>query len=49
MSIRFGSLVLLTALLTGGLARPSAAQSVWAPVYNPANGHWYQVVRVAGG
>jgi hypothetical protein len=47
VSIRRGGFTLLAALLLAALARPSAAQS--APVYNPANGHWYQAVLVPGG
>ena len=43
MFIRRGGSLLLTVLLLGAIARPGAAQS--APVYNPANGHWYQLVR----
>src|SRR5260370_9079580 len=39
--------LLLALLLLASLARPGAAQS--GPVYNPANGHWYQAVLVAGG
>src|SRR5437764_8293600 len=44
---RFLSRMGLAALLLSGTARPGAAQSM-APVYDPANGHWYQTVRVAG-
>ena len=44
MSNRILAVLLLTVALLGALARPSAAQS--APVYDPANGHWYQLVRV---
>ena len=39
--------LLLAALLLGGIARPSTAQSA-LPVYDPANSHWYQAIRVAG-
>jgi hypothetical protein len=34
-------------LLLVGLARPGAAQS--SPVFDPANGHWYQAVIAPGG
>ena len=34
-------------LLLMGLARPGAAQS--SPVFDPANGHWYQAVIAPGG
>ena len=37
----------LIALLVGAL-QPAAAQNP-VPVYNPANGHWYQVVLTPGG
>lgn len=47
MSIRFRCLLGLSAVLLGGIARPGAAQST-APVYNPANGHWYQYVSPPG-
>src|SRR5437762_1741577 len=40
------SLALLTALLLGRIAGPGVAQS--PPVYNPANGHWYQDFRTGG-
>jgi hypothetical protein len=45
--IRRGSLVLLGVLL-GSAARPAVAQSTSVPVLNPASGHYYQAVRVAG-
>jgi len=37
----------MTAVLLAGIARPGAAQSA-SPMYNPANGHWYQYVRLSG-
>src|SRR5438034_10728326 len=46
--IRCGSFILLAVLLLGGIGRPVAAQSTTAPRLNPANGHHYQAVRVAG-
>jgi hypothetical protein len=48
LSSRFGSLVLLVALLVVAPVPPCAAQFTSPPVQNPANGHWYQTVRVAG-
>jgi Protein of unknown function (DUF642)/Fibronectin type III domain/Lectin C-type domain len=39
---------LLAAFLCFAGVLPAAAQSPSPPVYNPANGHWYQVVRVPG-
>jgi hypothetical protein len=33
------------ALLLGLLVRPGAAQEPTPPVFNPANGHWYQVIH----
>src|SRR5205807_1130059 len=32
-----------------GLTLPQVNGAVTPPVYNPANGHWYQAVRVPGG
>src|SRR6266851_756137 len=46
MNLRHRSSLLLALLLLASLARPGAAQS--GPLYNPANGHWYQLVRVPG-
>src|SRR5947209_6729782 len=53
MSIRRSSLSLLTGLLFLAVARPAAAQYpeldpnigvwYWAPVQDPATGHWYQL------
>src|SRR5439155_17323152 len=37
------------ALLCGLCARPLAAQLASVPVYNPANGHWYQAVQSPSG
>src|SRR5215212_9187670 len=31
-------------LLMALVAHAAAAQTPWPPIYNPANGHWYQVV-----
>jgi hypothetical protein len=39
------SSLLLALMLLGGIARPAAAQA--APVYDPANGHWYQLARAS--
>ena len=47
MSIRRSSLSLLTGLFFVVLGRPAVAQM--APVQNPANGHWYQVVPAPSG
>jgi hypothetical protein len=49
VSIQRRCFVLLALLLLGGIRRPAAAQAFLAPVYNPSNGHWYQVVPVPGG
>jgi hypothetical protein len=43
-----GAALLAIAGLSPG-ARPGAAQSPTPPVFNGANGHWYQTVRVPGG
>lgn len=45
---RTGFAARLAVVLIVGGARPAVAQSTTAPVFNPANGHWYQAVRVAG-
>jgi hypothetical protein len=38
-------LALLGALLLCGVLRPVDAQVLSAPIYNPANGHWYQAAE----
>jgi hypothetical protein len=48
LSSRFSSLFLLAALLWGAVSSPCTAQFTSPPVQSPANGHWYQAVRVAG-
>lgn len=45
MTLRRNALLLLALLLFSGSALPGAAQSASVPVLNPANGHWYQLVR----
>jgi hypothetical protein len=37
--------LLLLIFLQAGTVPPAGAQATSAPIYNPANGHWYQVVR----
>jgi len=49
VSIHRAGFILLAALLLAALARPGAAQQSFPPVYNPANGHWYQAVPIPGG
>jgi streptogramin lyase len=46
LSIHRACFVLLGFMLLIGLVCPVGAQS--SPVYNPANGHWYQGFRVGG-
>jgi hypothetical protein len=40
---------LFLALLPFAGLRHAVAQSASPPVYNPANGHWYQAIRMPGG
>jgi hypothetical protein len=48
LSIRRSWFLLLGLILLGVSSHPGAAQQTSPPVFNPANGHWYQAVRVAG-
>jgi uncharacterized protein DUF642/fibronectin type III domain protein/lectin-like protein len=48
MFVRCSRFLILLTLVMGACSRPVAAQNPSAPVFNPANGHWYQLVRVPG-
>ena len=35
--------------MNSGAPLPNVAGALEPPVYNPANGHWYQEVQIGGG